>query len=59
MLGKLFLLENVNMTMIVDKELKNSVDNLFKNLETTNNSTIYTFLRQCERDQSLFRSCSF
>mgnify|MGYP000200057144 CR=1 FL=1 len=42
-----------NMTIRIDKDLKNSVDNLFKNLGTNTNSAINMFLRQCEREQGL------
>lgn len=41
------------MTIRIDKDLKTSVDSLFKNLGTTTNSAINMFLRQCEREQSL------
>lgn len=43
----------VNMTIRIDKDLKQNVDNLFKNLGTNTNSAINMFLRQCEREQSL------
>ena len=42
-----------NMTIRIDKDLKKSVDNLFKNLGTNTNSAINMFLRQCDREQSL------
>ena len=42
-----------NMTIRIDKDLKKSVDNLFKKLGTNTNSAINMFLRQCEREQSL------
>lgn len=42
-----------NMTIRIDKELKKSVDNLFKNLGTNTNSAINMFLRQCDREQGL------
>lgn len=42
-----------NMTIRIDKDLKKSVDSLFKNLGTNTNSAINMFLRQCEREQSL------
>ena len=42
-----------NMTIRIDKDLKKSVDNLFKNLGTNTNSAINMFLRQCEREQGL------
>lgn len=42
-----------NMTIRIDKDLKKSVDSLFKSLGTTTNSAINMFLRQCEREQSL------
>ena len=42
-----------NMTIRIDKELKKSVDSLFKNLGITTNSAINMFLRQCEREQGL------
>ena len=43
----------VNMTIRIDKELKNNVDILFKNLGTNTNSAINMFLRQCDREQGL------
>lgn len=46
-------METINMTIRVDKNLKTSVDSLFKNLGTTTNSAINMFLRQCDREQSL------
>lgn len=46
-------MNTVNMTIRIDKDLKASVDSLFKNLGITTNSAINMFLRQCERDQSL------
>ena len=46
-------MNTINMTIRVDKDLKTSVDSLFKNLGTTTNSAINMFLRQCEREQSL------
>ena len=42
-----------NMTIRIDKELKKSVDSLFKNLGTNTNSAINMFLRQCVREQGL------
>lgn len=42
-----------NMTIRIDKELKKSVDSLFKNLGTNTNSAINMFLRQCDREQGL------
>lgn len=42
-----------NITIRIDKDLKKSVDNLFKNLGTNTNSAINMFLRQCDREQSL------
>lgn len=42
-----------NMTIRIDKELKKSVDSLFKKLGTNTNSAINMFLRQCEREQGL------
>ena len=42
-----------NMTIRIDKDLKKSVDSLFKNLGTNTNSAINMFLRQCEREQGL------
>ena len=42
-----------NMTIRIDKELKKSVDILFKNLGTNTNSAINMFLRQCDREQGL------
>lgn len=42
-----------NMTIRIDKNLKKSVDKLFKNLGITTNSAINMFLRQCEREQGL------
>ena len=38
---------------MLDKELKKSVDSLFKNLGTNTNSAINMFLRQCDREQGL------
>lgn len=46
-------MNTINMTIRIDKDLKASVDSLFKNLGTTTNSAINMFLRQCEREQSL------
>ena len=46
-------METINMTIRVDKNLKTSVDSLFKNLGITTNSAINMFLRQCVREQSL------
>lgn len=43
----------VNMTVRIDKELKDNVDILFKTLGTNTNSAINMFLRQCDREQSL------
>ncbi len=42
-----------NLTIRIDKDLKKSVDNLFKQLGTNTNSAINMFLRQCDREQSL------
>lgn len=42
-----------NMTIRIDKDLKKSVDILFKNLGTNTNSAINMFLRQCDREQGL------
>ena len=42
-----------NMTIRIDKELKKSVDSLFKNLGTNTNYAINMFLRQCDREQKL------
>lgn len=42
-----------NMTIRIDKDLKKSVDSLFKNLGTNTNSAINMFLRQCVREQGL------
>ena len=42
-----------NMTIRIDKDLKKSVDSLFKNLGTNTNSAINMFLRQCNREQRL------
>ena len=42
-----------NMTIRIDKNLKKSVDTLFKNLGTNTNSAINMFLRQCDREQGL------
>lgn len=42
-----------NMTIRIDKELKKSVDSLFKNLGTNTNSAINMFLKQCDREQGL------
>lgn len=42
-----------NMTIRIDKDLKKSVDSLFKNLGTNTNSAINMFLRQCDREQRL------
>ena len=42
-----------NITIRIDKDLKKSVDNLFKNLGTNTNSAINMFLRQCDREQRL------
>lgn len=46
-------MSTINMTIRVDKDLKASVDSLFKNLGITTNSAINMFLKQCEREQSL------
>ena len=42
-----------NVTIRIDKNLKKSVDTLFKKLGTNTNSAINMFLRQCDREQSL------
>ena len=42
-----------NMTIRIDKDLKKSVDILFKNLGTNTSSAINMFLRQCDREQGL------
>lgn len=42
-----------NMTIRIDKDLKKSVDSLFKKLGTNTNSAINMFLRQCDREQGL------
>ena len=42
-----------NMTIRIDKDLKKSVDKLFKDLGTNTNSAINMFLRQCDREQGL------
>lgn len=42
-----------NMTIRIDKDLKKSVDSLFKKLGTNTNSAINMFLRQCDRKQGL------
>lgn len=42
-----------NMTIRIDKDLKKSVDDLFKKLGTNTNSAINMFLRQCDREQGL------
>lgn len=42
-----------NMTIRIDKDLKKSVDRLFKNLGTNTSSAINMFLRQCDREQGL------
>lgn len=42
-----------NMTIRIDKDLKKSVDSLFKKLGTNINSAINMFLRQCDREQGL------
>lgn len=42
-----------NMTIRIDKDLKKSVDSLFKKLGTNTNSAINMFLRQCDREQRL------
>lgn len=42
-----------NITIRIDKNLKRSVDNLFKSLGTTTSSAINMFLRQCDREQGL------
>ena len=39
-----------NMTIRIDKDLKKSVDSLFKKLGTNTNSAINMFLRQCDRE---------
>ena len=41
------------MTIRIDKDLKKSVDILFKNLGTNTSSAINMFLRQCDREQGL------
>lgn len=46
-------MNTINMTIRIDKDLKENVDYLFKNLGTTTNSAINMFLRQCAREQSL------
>lgn len=47
------LSNTTNMTIRIDKDLKKSVDILFKNLGTNTNSAINMFLRQCDREQEL------
>ena len=47
------LSNTTNMTIRIDKELKKSVDSLFKNLGANTNSAINMFLRQCDREQGL------
>ncbi len=47
------LSNTTNMTIRIDKDLKKSVDSLFRRLGTSTNSAINMFLRQCEREQSL------
>ncbi len=47
------LSNTTNMTIRIDKDLKKSVDRLFKNLGTNTNSAINMFLRQCDREQGL------
>lgn len=42
-----------NITIRIDKDLKKSVDSLFKKLGTNTNSAINMFLRQCDREQRL------
>lgn len=42
-----------NMTIRIDKNLKKSVDKLFKNLGISTNSAINMFLKQCDREQGL------
>lgn len=46
-------METVNITIRIDKDLKERVDALFKNLGITTNSAIKMFLRQCDIEQSL------
>lgn len=43
-------MNTINMTIRIDKDLKTSVDSLFKNLGITINLAINMFLRQCERE---------
>ena len=43
----------INMTIRIDKNLKKSVDKLFKNLGISTNSAINMFLKQCDREQRL------
>ena len=45
--------KTTNMTIRIDKDLKKSVDILFKNLGTNTSSAINMFLRQCDREQGL------
>ena len=47
------LSNTTNMTIRIDKDLKKSVDILFKNLGTNTNSAINMFLRQCDKEQRL------
>ena len=42
-----------NVTIRIDKNLKKSVDTLFKKLGTNTSSAINMFLRQCDREHSL------
>lgn len=42
-----------NITIRIDKNLKKSVDNLFKKLGISTSSAINMFLKQCEREQGL------
>ncbi len=43
----------ISMTIRIDKDLKKSVDRLFKELGTNTSSAINMFLRQCDREQGL------
>ncbi len=43
----------VNMTIKIDKDLKDRVDSLFKKLGITTNYAINVFLKECDREKNL------
>ncbi len=46
-------MEKVNMTIKIDKDLKDRIDSLFKKLGITTNYAINIFLKECDKEQNL------